>query len=452
MFLKLHAVFSLFLYAAAFLASTLLASSISRITDIGNLFDFKRFLAISVILSSVLILASPRQLRGARLQPTSIVALLTFFILGMISAIYSAKPYWGMVELANCGLLLIAFFTCCICMNYVSKRSLFRGVYIFVAAFSLLFLMQFVIKLLIHMLEAKKPGMFSLISGFDNPRILNQLQVMLLPLLLLPFITLSLAKYQRLSVFLMAIHWMAMIQTEARGAILSLTLAGALVLYFNRAADRKTILKPLAQSILVGLALWAVLIVVIPYLLIGETNLRFRTGSSGRAELWLYALNSIRDNFWLGLGPMSFAWAEGKPLFNAHPHNSSLQILYEYGFLVFLVLLIWVTRALHIALKKIDSDLHRETDTVVLFSILSALCYSQLSGVIVMPITQLMLVFLIALYHYQSNTCNVSIKMRWVIPASALLLATFIYSTYEHQQLQHLKMPRLWQHGLISPK
>lgn len=450
MFLKLHAVFSLFLYAAVFFASTLFASSIARITDIGNLFDFKRFLAISVILSSVLILASPRQLRGASLKPTSIAALLTFFILGLISALSSTNPYWGIVELANCGLLLIAFFTCCICMNYVSKQSLFRGVYFFVAAFSLLFLIQFVLKLLIHMLEAKKPGMFSLISGFDNPRILNQLQVMLLPLLLLPFMTSSLAKYQRFSVFLMAIHWMAMIQTEARGAILSLTLAGAVVLYFSRIPDRKTILKPFAQSMSLGLILWAVLIVAVPYLLIGETTLRFRTGSSGRAELWLYVINAIPDNFWLGFGPMSFAWAEGKPLFNAHPHNASLQILYEYGFLSFLVVIVWLIRSLHIALKKITSDLHQETDTIVLFSILSALCYSQFSGVIVMPITQLMLVFLVSLYHYKSNTCNVSIEVRWVIPASAILLATFIYSSYQHEQLQHLKMPRMWQHGLIG--
>jgi len=451
-FLKLHAVFYLFLYAAVFLASTLLASSISRITDIGNLFDFKRFLVIGVIACSVLILASPRPLRGASLQPTSIMALLVFFTLGLISAVCSAKPYWGMVELANNGLLLITFFTCCICMHYVSKSSLFRGVYIFVAAFSLLFFIQFFIKLFIHMLEAKNPNMFGLISGFDNPRILNQLQVMLLPLLLLPFVTSSLAKLQRLSVFLMSIHWMAMIQTEARGAILSLTLAGALVIYFSHPSQRKNLLKPLAQSMLAGLVLWAVFIVVMPYLLVGEANLRLRTGSSGRTELWLYVLNAVPDNFWLGFGPMSFAWAEGKPLMNAHPHNSSLQILYEYGFLAFMVLLIWVMKMLHTALKKITSDLHQETDTVVLFSILSALCYSQFSGVIVMPITQLMLVFLIALYHYKSNICHISSQVRWLIPASTLLLATFVFSSYEHQQLQDLKMPRLWQHGLISPK
>jgi hypothetical protein len=115
-------------------------------------------------------------------------------------------------------------------------------------------------------------------------------------------------------------------------------------------------------------------------------------------------------------------------------------------------LLIWVMKMLHTALKKITSDLHQETDTVVLFSILSALCYSQFSGVIVMPITQLMLVFLIALYHYKSNICHISSQVRWLIPASTLLLATFVFSSYEHQQLQDLKMPRLWQHGLISPK
>jgi len=39
-----------------------------------------------------------------------------------------------------------------------------------------------------------------------------------------------------------------------------------------------------------------------------------------------------------------------------------------------------------------------------------------------------------------------------LIPASTLLLATFVFSSYEHQQLQDQKMPRLWQHGLISPK
>ena len=185
---------------------------------------------------------------------------------------------------------------------------------------------------------------------------------------------------------------MVMMQTEARGAWLSLMIAVGLVSCFSLPAVRAVLLRAFFQSMLLGLILWALFIIALPYWVIGETNLRFRTGSSGRTELWLYVLNHIPEKFWLGYGPMSFAWADGKPLSNAHPHNASLQILYEYGFLAFLTLLLWVCSLLVTALKKLRSVAHQTTDTALLLSIMSALFYAQLSGVIVMPLTQLMLV------------------------------------------------------------
>ena len=450
MFSKSSASLSLALYAAVFLAGTLFASSIARLVNIGSLFDFKRFLVITVIACSAFILSSARHLRGPQLAPSSVAALLVFFIVGCASAVSCAHPYWGFVELANIGLLVVAFFNCSICCNTLSKPAVCRALYWFTVLFSLLFLLQFSIKLLQHLMTATKPGIFSLISGFDNPRILNQLQVMLLPLLLLPFLLLSLRPFQRMSLLLMAGHWMVMMQTEARGAWLSLMIAVGLVSCFSLPAVRAVLLRAFFQSMLLGLILWALFVIALPYWVIGETNLRLRTGSSGRTELWLYVLNHIPEKFWLGYGPMSFAWADGKPLSNAHPHNASLQILYEYGFLAFLTLLLWVCSLLVTALKKLRSVAHQTTDTALLLSIMSALFYAQLSGVIVMPLTQLMLVCLIAFYH-SSSSSPLTQRHKWMIALVTLGASAMVLSSYDNQQLKSNKVPRMWQQGLVSP-
>ncbi|WP_348734669.1 O-antigen ligase family protein [Rheinheimera texasensis] len=357
MFSKSFAGLSLVLYAAVFLAGTLFASTIARITEVGSLFDFKRLLVISVIACSAFILSSARQLRSTTLSAESVVALLIFFSVGFISALASAQPYWGFVELANIGLLVLAFFICSICCSTLSKPSVFRALYWFTVLFSLILLLQFSLKLTQHLLNATKPGIFSLISGFDNPRVLNQLQVMLLPLLLLPFLLSPLRQFQLVSMLLMAGHRMVLLQTEARGACLSLLLAFGLINWFSTPAVRTVLLRAFFRAMMLGLVCWAVFIIVLPYWMIGDTNLRLRTGSSGRTELWLYTLNRIPDQFWLGHGPMSFAWADGKPLSNTHPHNASLQILYEYGFLGFVTLLCWVCYSLVATLRKLQHGL-----------------------------------------------------------------------------------------------
>lgn len=450
MFSKSFAGISLALYAAVFLAGTLFASSIARIIEVGSLFDFKRLLVISVIACSAFILSSARQLRSTALSVESVIALLIFTFVGFVSALTSAYPYWSFVELANIGLLVLAFFICNICCSTLSKQSVFRAVYWFTVLFSLILLLQFSLKLSQHLLDATKPSIFSLISGFDNPRILNQLQVMLLPLLFLPFLQSHLRHFQQLSMLLMAGHWMVLLQTEARGACLSLLLAVGLVSWFTTPVDRTLFLRAFFRSMLLGLICWAVFVVAFPYWMIGDTNLRLRTGSSGRSELWLYTLNRIPEYFWLGHGPMSFAWDDGKPLANAHPHNASLQILYEYGFIGFATLLLWICYLLITALKKLRSSDHPPANTIVLMAILSALFYAQVSGVIVMPLTQLMLVCLIAFYQPQSGTSSVSNRQKWILSLAALVCSVVLLSSYDNQQLKSSKIPRLWQQGLVN--
>jgi O-antigen ligase len=452
LFSKSFAVLSLALYAAVFLAGTLFASSIARLTDLGSLFDFKRLLVIAVIACSAFILSPARQLRSTSLSATSVVALLVFFVVGVASALNSAHPYWSFVELANIGLMVLAFFICSICCGTLSKSSVFRALYWFTVLFSFILLLQFSLKLTQHLLTATKPGIYSLISGFDNPRILNQLQVMLLPLLFLPFLLSPLRPFQLLSLLLMAGHWMVMLQTEARGACLAILLAFGLVGWFSAPTVRTVLFRAFFLAMLLGLVYWAVFVIALPYWMIGDSNLRLRTGSSGRTELWLYTLNRIPEHFWLGHGPMSFAWGDGKPLPNAHPHNASLQILYEYGFLGFLPLLCWVCCMLSTALKKLRRPEHLSANTALLLSILSALFYAHVSGVIVMPLTQLMLVCLIAFYQPAISNSPLTQQRKWLLAIAALAFSVMVLSSYDNQQLSSSKIPRLWQQGLVNPQ
>lgn len=234
---------------------------------------------------------------------------------------------------------------------------------------------------------------------------------------------------------------------------MSLFITFNLINYFSTHSRKKLFALFVTKSFAVGLVLWLGLIVVIPSIFFDTTTVSIDTSSSGRLELWLYAVNSILERPWFGFGPMSFAWGEGRPLANAHLHNSILQVLYEYGIPIFLVILSLICLYFKQALSQLSSN-HIVSESV-LFSILSAAIYSLFSGVVVMPFSQLLLIFLVSvgLYDRQySDKRFITLRKgkKLVLFILTTIFVGVVASSFQHSELKNTQHPRVWIDGAIS--
>lgn len=378
-----------------------------------------------------------------------------FTCLFLISTLRSEHIYWSIVEVENIGLLIISFCLFIICFNSIDKDKLIFLVYIFALTFSILTFIQCIILLRSSYIHAQGFGIHGLISGYVNVRFFNQLQVMLIPLLLLPFYFLHLFKFRIISIIIMALHWMVILQSEARGSLISLIFVAVLLYFILPRESRKNFSRPLLQSMLLGILLWLILIIAIPSWLIGHTDFKVRTGSSGRLDLWLYVIRTIPEHLWFGYGPMAFAWAPDKPLPHAHPHNAFMQLLYEYGVITTVLvssgLLIWIYRKL----RHLQKDMEPQ-NIVVMYSILSGIVYSMFSGVIVMPFSQLILTFLFAfISKSELKTCyKMTNFTRFLIFLYIVSISTLLFNSYQTQDLEGVYpktlYPRIWVNGVIN--
>lgn len=438
-------------FACIFLLGTVFSFNFSYHVSIDSEYDLKRFLVIGFIWFASLGLCFVKDVEFIRLSRLTKVSLTIFFVLAIVSAFFSKHPFWGMVEITNIGILIIAFYLFALSINSMKRSILYFAVYAGVLFFSVLTFAKYILFLFFSYADAQSFDIHGLLTGYVNVRFFNQLQVMVTPLLFLPFFVQSLAKFKRVSIVFVALHWAVLLQTEARGAMLSLILASVVLCFFVDANTRIQFILTMLKTMLFGLCLWIVFIIMIPYWLMDSSTFQIRIGSSGRLDLWLYVLKSIPERVWLGFGPMSFTWAEGKPLPHAHPHNSVMQLLYEYGVISGIVCIAWVLSRIYKRLRYLYQANDVEVIPVI-YALLSGLCYSLFSGVVVMPLAQLMLVFVVAMQVQTSsaNTYSIGIMARIGLIFTTTIMSCLILSTYKHEELLSALFPRIWLNGLLG--
>ena len=149
----------------------------------------------------------------------------------------------------------------------------------------------------------------------------------------------------------MAPHFFILLLASARGALLSVTV-GLLILFF--------LLEKRLRLILLSCVLGALSIAWLAH----RTVLSYFTEAfatvpvgialnhtSGRVNHWLQIIEHWISSPWFGNGPMSYAWQESI-IFGAHPHNFTLQILFEYGGLFLMVLFFLVLKFIATYIKQ----------------------------------------------------------------------------------------------------
>lgn len=221
----------------------------------------------------------------------------------------------------------------------------------------------------------------------DNIRFFNQLQVLTFPFLL---IYLNTPRWAGLAFLLFSTNVALLCIGGARGAFLVMVIILPLTFWLAPALRQQVVRGALACVLGVlayGLLLW-----------VGAEGMRdiSRAGSSGRVEMWLEIIR--------GLGWHHLIWGEGPAHYVyfsdfvfGHPHNSVLQWLLEWGAISLVGLSIIV---MHVFLRAVRYLQRCPHDLLVLglfISWISALAYSLVDGVIVMPLAQTLLIIFMGL-------------------------------------------------------
>jgi len=314
-------------------------------------------------------------------------------------------------------------------------------------------------------------------SGFSNIRFFNQYQIWSLLLVAMPVLLYPALKPRwRSAIILVAVGWAVLLfASDSRGAIVSVFSALVLTgVIFRRHAFAFLKLNTLILAL--GFIIYWGLFKSLPELLNNQVTQGWKhitdfSHSSGRFELWAYAWRYIQDNPWLGIGPMHYAYYPGPT--HAHPHNSVLQWASEMGipatllalYLVFSGLTAWVKK-----FYRLQSEHALYVPPHLWIGLFAALCsgliYSLFSGVIVMPLSQMMMVLIVGwmmgIYFQDQPLKPVThCQQRWIRLLAGVTLVTLIYTVLPSLlprlednpdlPLQDYPMiaPRFWQLGGI---
>lgn len=237
-------------------------------------------------------------------------------------------------------------------------------------------------------------------SSFGNPRFFGQAATLLLPLLAYPLLSGNLPPTKRIALFgLLAVFWMLAIASGTRGTFLGLATASVALIFVSWRYIHRWLFFQIS-GFLVGLAIFALLFIWLPDVaqhpgIAAENRLANPLTLSKRETVWILAWQQIVAHPWLGIGPMHLA-AIPNPV-ATHPHNALLQLGAEWGIPATLALIAPLAYGMGSMLRRIRQAHGANTPLMASLaaSLLASAAQALVDGVIVMPYTQTLLVFVI---------------------------------------------------------
>lgn len=333
-------------------------------------------------------------------------ALFAAFVLGLVSALQSHLPRWAMLEWGLLLLLLIVALAVA-----AGRRAggvhidqwIIMVLYASAVAYVAKMAVVYVAMLTVGASYGMGFNVRDLYTGFSNIRFFGFVQTMVLPFLLLPAMWWARTRAQRIVLGVVpALWWMLAVASGSRGAWVALAIGVLAVLLFGGHAGRRWI-KWQITGLVCGLICYAVFVLLVPQLLEQPASFLHRaediTSLSLRDVIWTAAINFARENPFLGVGPMHFAYYANTVA--AHPHNVVLQFMAEWGMpaaLSFTV--VFATGGLafarHVRRVAAVSDAQVGMNAVALLaSLTGAAAQAMIDGVLVMPVSQILLALII---------------------------------------------------------
>ena len=244
--------------------------------------------------------------------------------------------------------------------------------------------------------------------GFSSIRSFQQYQLWALGLICLPLLAFDLKKKIRLWLyFALTCWWVLLFYAGSRGVLLG-WLASLLITAVIYRKLAWSFLRMQLINAFTGLCGYLLLFKIIPSSLATGTatttivtSTIFRSTVTDRTDLWKVALVMIKNFPFFGVGPMHFYFYNP---FGTHPHDSVLQIAAEWGLPATFIILAIAGYGFNCWFKKFNagklqtaSKLDSHLAMILFFTIIANSIYSLVDGVIVMPISQVLMFTMIGL-------------------------------------------------------
>lgn len=278
------------------------------------------------------------------------------------------------------------------------------------------------------------------ITGFNNVRFFNQYQLWTLGLITLPVLGFNLnnTHTRRWLHFGLVLWWVLLFHSASRGVLLA-WCAGILVTAVIYRKSAWPFIRLQLFYMTAGFLSYQILFQIIPHIreFSVVTGTVIRDTTYDRIELWNQSFDLIRNYPIFGAGPMHFAWYNHTSP-SAHPHNSVLQIISEWGlpaaFLMFTITLYglrcWLKK-FNLAALQSRTEHDRHLAIILSFTIITNAAYSLVDGVIVMPISQVMMFTIIGLmlrFYHDEKPIKSTDRSLFKSVFACLTLITLIWS------------------------
>jgi O-antigen ligase len=413
--------------------------------------------------------------------------------LGIISALFSALPFYAFMEIGLYILILILILS--VAFWYKTYPDLFiKSVGVILSLMVVLYFIRFSINYiynflypswpvwpntqLVQIMVNGEPFYPDPFLGFVHPRFLNHLHTWSLPLFAMFIVNMpkKFWAYRTLLYIFTGFWWMLVFAADARGTILTSVLSLIIVAVLFRARIKEWLKTYLYTSIAGLLSYLFFFKLIIPE---GSRTVLSRFGDSGRLKMWNHAIDLFKENPILGAGPMHYADISNNFNF-AHPHNFYLQILSEWGIISFTLLaglfVYLFSKWIRTSYKSGLEGYNLNIQAALTASLSAGLMHSFLSGLLHTPLSQIMaaIVFGLAIGFYQMNFIkkksdnsenNSTFDMRSILTKTVLSgVAIFVlwgtfhsYNNLSQSRSDYIEQmdktrfyPRFWDHGNIG--
>lgn len=298
-----------------------------------------------------------------------IYSVITFIVLSFISSAMSDYPYSSLMN--SLHYVMLAVLSISLMNTKVSPKFYIA---LFAIHSSLIFVC--VLNVIFSLIELHPIKGHNIIMKFDNIRHFNHIQVLFIPLSLC---ILNTTKYKVIIGISIIFNLVILFISNSLAAFVCVILIFTLLLIFKL----KEHLKLFVLIFVISIFFYA----FIKFFEISSVSNNL-ISDSGRIEMWSRSI-PVFEEFFLGNGPGNYSIKLSSTVYS-HPHNFVIQLLNEHGAIATFITFYFLYLVANMI--KLTTDYNKLLAT----SLITALIYSLFSGLIIMPLTQVIFCFLLS--------------------------------------------------------